>query len=225
MAKRQTKRLAPLLIIAAVLLGSLAIAGYWQRSGNRQSRVNAPPRQPQSNANVPLGAEPPHTLGSIDAPVMVEEFADFECPACASLQAVMKALKAEFGSRVVIVFRNYPVVSVHKHAMAAARAAEAAGLQGKFWEMHDLLYANQKTWHEAPDAIPMFEDYAGKIGLDLDRYRRDVDSEAVEKRITLDRQRASWIGVNGTPTVFLNGREVAMDSLTLENLRSLVNKQ
>jgi protein-disulfide isomerase len=220
------KRALPFILIVVVLIGALLAVVFLRRTPNQSSRAGAPASRPQpAKGDVRLGAEPPHALGSLDAPIMLEEFADFECPSCASLHLVMKAMKAEFGSRVVVVFRNYPMPSLHKHALAAARAAEAAGLQGKFWEMHDVLYTNQKTWHEASDAAPLFEGHAAQIGLNLDQYRRDVKSETVEKRITLDRQRASWIGVNGTPTVFLNGREVPSDSLTLEKLRALINTQ
>jgi protein-disulfide isomerase len=174
---------------------------------------------------VKLGAEPPHALGDAEAPVMVEEFGDFECSSCASVHPVLKSMKAEFGTRLVIVFREFPLVSVHAQALPAARAAEAAGLQGKFWQMHDMLYENQKVWHEASDAAPLFEQYAGALGLDLARFKRDLTSEAVEQRIQRDRERGNWIGVTGTPTVFVNGREAPFESLTVEQLRGLINAQ
>lgn len=92
-------------------------------------------------------------------------------------------MEREFGTRLRIIFREFPLVPTHVHALAAARAAEAAGLQGKFWEMHDLIYENQKDWHEAFDVRPIFEGYATKISLDLERYRRDITSPTVEQRI------------------------------------------
>jgi protein-disulfide isomerase len=156
---------------------------------------------------------------------MLEEFGDFECSPCGSLHPVLKSIKAEFGSRVVIVFREFALVSKHRHALEAAQAAEAAGLQGKFWEMHDLLYQNQKTWRESTDVWPIFEEYAIKIGLALDRFKQDISSETVNRRIAVDRQRGTWIGVIGTPTVFLNGREVPLESLTADKLRALINAE
>ncbi len=123
--------------------------------------------------------------------------------------------------------REFPLVSKHTHALAAAaaRAGEAVGLQGKFWEMHDLLYENQKTWHDASDPQRNFEEYATRIGLDLDRFKRDMLSEAVNQRVLFDRERGNWIGVNSTPTVFLNGREVPGGSLTSDKLRGLINAE
>jgi len=156
---------------------------------------------------------------------MIEEFGDFECPPCATLHPVLKAMKSEFGPRLVIVFRHFPMTTLHPHAMEAARVAEAAGLQGKFWDMHGLLYEDQKAWHEAANAGPLFENYASRIGLDIERFKQDLNNAVVDQRIRLDKERGYWIGVNGTPTVFLNGREVPADSLAAEKLRALINAQ
>src|SRR6266513_1855145 len=127
---------------------------------------------------------------------MLEEFGDFECPPCSALHPVLGTMKSEFGSRLVIVFRNYPMTTLHPHAMEAAHAAEAAGLQGKFREIHGLLYENQKPWHEASNAGPLSDDYANRIGLDLERFKQDLNSAVVDQRIRLDRERGQWIGVN-----------------------------
>lgn len=132
-------------------------------------------------------------------------------------------MEKEFGARLRVVFREFPLVPTHPHALAAARSAEAAGLQGKFWEMHDLLFENQKAWHKEVDARPTFEGYAKKLGLDLERFRRDISSQVVEQRIFQDGKRAHALGVKGTPTVFLNGREVPFESLAPEKLRVLIN--
>jgi len=132
-------------------------------------------------------------------------------------------MEREFGPRLQVIFREFPLVPTHPHALAAARAAEAAGLQRKFWEMHDLLYENQKAWHDAFDVRPIFESYATRIGLDLEQFRKDNTNEIVERRIFLDGKRAHALGVKGTPTVFLNGREVPFESLAPEKLRVLIN--
>jgi protein-disulfide isomerase len=124
-----------------------------------------------------------------------------------------------------IIFREFPLVPAHVHALAAARAAEAAGLQGKFWEMHDMIYEHQKDWHEAFDVRPIFEGYAKTIGLDMDQFQRDNTSEAVERRIFLDGKRGHSLGVQGTPTVFMNGREVPFQSLQQDELRKLINAE
>jgi protein-disulfide isomerase len=133
-------------------------------------------------------------------------------------------MKQEFGDRLQITFREFPLVPTHQHAVAAASSAEAAGLQGKFWEMHDMLYENQKEWHEAFDVRPIFEGYAKKIGLDVERFKTDVNSEPVAQRIFLDGKRGHSLGVKGTPTVFLNGREVPFESLPADKLRVLIKE-
>ncbi|MDQ3668483.1 MAG: DsbA family protein [Acidobacteriota bacterium] len=197
------------------------------RPANTSSAVNSAVASsspvPKSANSANPGAQPPHAIGPEDAPVTLEEFGDFECPPCALLHPVLKTMEKEFGPRLRVIFREFPLVPTHPHALAAARSAEAAGLQGKFWEMHDILFENQRTWHAEPDARSTFEGYAKKLGLDLERYRRDVTSQVVEQRIFLDRKRAHAIGVKGTPTVFLNGREVPFESLAPEKLRVLID--
>jgi protein-disulfide isomerase len=139
------------------------------------------------------------------------------------LHPILVDMHKEFGDRLRIIFREFPLVPNHQHALAAASAAEAAGLQGKFWEMHDKLYENQKTWHEVFDIRPIFEGYAKDIGLDVERYKQDVNSDQVAQRIFQDGKRGHSLNVKGTPTVFLNGREVPFESLPAEKLRVLID--
>ena len=224
------KRALPFVIIAAVLGAAIVTAWSLKRSAVETPPAVAPPPPTESSsastANQPdAGADPPHALGDPNAPVTLEEFGDFECPPCGALHPILKTMSGEFGPRLRIIFREYPLVPTHAHALAAARAAEAAGLQGKFWEMHDVLYENQPAWHEAFDVRPIFEGYATKIGLNLEQFRRDVNSEIVERRIFLDGKRGHALGVKGTPTVFLNGREVPFESLAPEKLRPLINSE
>jgi protein-disulfide isomerase len=230
------KRTLPFLIILAVLGVALGAGWYLTRSTNSSSSpsnavsitnsavANSTPA-PKIPTSANPGAQPPHTLGPEDAPVTLEEFADFECPPCGLLHPVMKTMEKEFGSRLRVVFREFPLVPTHPHALVAARSAEAAGLQGKFWEMHDLIFESQKIWHEEFDARPTFEGYAKKLGLDMERFKQDVSSQIVEQRIFLDGKRAHDVGVKGTPTVFLNGREVPFESLAPDKLRALINAE
>jgi protein-disulfide isomerase len=229
------KRLLPFVIILAVLAAALGTTWYLKRSasdpGARTAQASpktssATPAGPSEPAGpVDPGADPPHTIGPVDAPVQLEEFGDFECPPCGLLHPILQQMEKEFGSRIRIIFREFPLVPNHQHALAAAQSAEAAGLQGKFWQMHDLLYENQNSWHEAFDTRPIFEGYAKQIGLDFERYKQDLANEVVERRIFLDGQRGHSLGVKGTPTVFMNGREVPFESLPAEKLRVLINAQ
>jgi len=221
------RRALPIIIIIGVFGTSVFSVWYLRRPATEPPKVGTALTSAPTNRTGPaeLGAVPPHTLGDANAPVMLEEFGDFECSPCGSLHPILKNIKAEFGSRVVIVFREFALVSKHKHALEAAQAAEAAGLQGRFWEMHDLLYENQKTWRESNDVRPILEEFAIKTGLALDRFKQDISSDTVNRRIAADRQRGTWIGVIGTPTVFLNGREVPLDSLTADKLRASIDAQ
>ncbi len=231
------RKFLPLLIILAVL--GIALGAGWYLTRPKVA-TSGPPVTPQAGGNVPatsvsptpprptvaqLGAEPPHTIGPANAPVTLEEFGDFQCPPCGLLHPVLKDMEKEFGSQLRVIFRNFPLAQAHPHAISAARAAEAAGMQGKFWEMHDMIFENQRTWHSAFDARPTFEGYAVKLGLDMGKFRRDVVSSAVDQRIALDGRRASALGVTGTPTVFMNGREVPFESLPPERLRPLIQAE
>lgn len=222
------KRALPFLIIALVLAAAGVIA--WEM---KQSAVEAPIATPTSPTSVPAippkvgepGAEPPHAQGDAKAPVILEEFGDFQCPPCGAIHPILKTMQQEFGPALRIVFREFPLVPAHEHALAAARAAEAAGMQGKFWEMHDLIYENQKAWSNAFDVRPIFEGYATKIGLDLEKFKRDLSSETVAQRIFQDGKRGRSLGVQGTPTVFINGREVPFESLVPEKLRVVISSE
>src|SRR5438045_961992 len=113
-------------------------------------------------------AEAPHVHGPAKAPITFEEFADFQCPPCAALSEPINQMEHDYQSQLRVIFRNFPL-AVHAHALEAAYAAEAAALQGKFWEMHDVLYREQSSWAKAPDVGVLFTSYAGVIGLDLGR--------------------------------------------------------
>jgi protein-disulfide isomerase len=226
MSAQQTgglKRYLPLIIIGGVLLVAIVAGASMLRStdgpadsaGGAANRSGGPARQGAA-ATAPAagpvaiapGAEPPHVIGVSNAPVTLEEFGDYQCPPCGNLHPVLKRIEHDYGSRVRVVFRNLPLESIHKNAFLAARAAEAAGLQGKFWEMHDLLYERQKDWSGVPLPRPVFSGYARQLGLDIARFERDIDRPEVGVRIGADMRRADSLRVSSTPTVFLNGREL-----------------
>jgi protein-disulfide isomerase len=138
--------------------------------------------------------------GRQDAPVTLLEYGDFECPACAATRPVLAALLEEEPETVRLVYRHFPVTSIHPHAGLAAEAAEAAGAQGEFWYMHDMLFANQ-------DALEAFNlrDYAEAIGIDVSRFDRALRTHRYLPEVRTDFRRGARDGVNGTPTLFING--------------------
>jgi protein-disulfide isomerase len=141
-----------------------------------------------------------HVEGPADAPLTLVECGDYQCPYCGAAYPVVKRLQKTLEGKLRFVFRNFPLTQAHPYALIAAEAAEAAALQGKFWEMHDLLF-EQQTFLE-PEIIPL---WAKRIGLDLRKFKNDVRQDVVENRIKEDRQSGIRSGINGTPTFYING--------------------
>ncbi len=141
-----------------------------------------------------------HAEGTADAPLTLVEYGDYQCPYCGAAYPVVKRLQKWLGKKLRFVYRNFLLTQVHPYALIAAEAAEAAALQGKFWEMHDLLFEEQNLLK--PEIIPS---WAKRIGLNSDKFENDIKQGVVEKRIKEDRQSGIRSGVNGTPTFFING--------------------
>jgi len=141
-----------------------------------------------------------HAQGSPEARITLVEYGDYECPHCGAAYPIVKQIQEELGDDLRFVFRNFPLSETHPHALRAAQAAEAAALQGRFWEMHDTLFENQQRLGEV-----QLHRYAGAIGLDVQRFVLDLDSEAVAARVRSDFLSGVRGGVNGTPTFFVNG--------------------
>jgi len=141
-----------------------------------------------------------HAEGPAGAPVTLVEYGDYQCPYCGAAYPVVKRLQKKLGGKLRFVFRNFPVTQSHPYALIAAEAAEAAALQGKFWEMHDLLFEQQPFLK--PEVI---SEWAKELGLDLDTFGNDIKQGVVEKRIQEDRRSGIRSGVNGTPTFYING--------------------
>lgn len=214
------KRFLPFALIAIVLIA--AVAGGWiLLQSSRQSRnSNNPTPDPATEVH---GADPPHIRGNVNAPVTLEEFGDFQCGGCGAYHPELKKIEAEFGDRLRVIFRELPLVPAHEHALLAAQAAEAAGLQGKFWEMHDKLYENQAAWVDAKDLVPLFVDYAKQIGLNPDQFMKDLNGDKVAQRIFQDGKRAHAFNLKSTPTFFVNGKEAKGDKMKPEDLRQMIN--
>ena len=146
--------------------------------------------------------------GNSESKVSLVEYSDFQCPACGLYYPLVKQLTAEFGDRIEFTYRHFPLSQIHPNADIAARAAEAAGKQEKFWEMHDKLFENQRTWSGARDAKKLFIEYAGSLGLNTVQFEEDMDSREVKEKVRLDYKTGIDSGVNSTPTFFLNGKKI-----------------
>ena len=146
--------------------------------------------------------------GKIDSKIVVMEYSDFECSACKTYYPIMRELTAEFGDRVAFVYRHFPLIGLHTNAEFAARAAEAAKKQGKFWEMHDLLFEKQDEWAKVANLMPMFESYTKLLGISVEQFKTDFASKEVKDFVKAQRIHAIKSGLQGTPTFFVNGKQI-----------------
>jgi protein-disulfide isomerase len=213
------KRYLPFIIVGVVAL--LAIG-----SGAMLYRARRP--APVTNAKNPsvstkkTRTDRLHVRGQRDAAVTLEEYGDFQCPPCGTLSPVIDQIERDYHPRLRVVFRHFPL-PMHLHAAEAAYAAEAAGLQGRFWEMHDLLYREQSVWSKATDAQTIFNAYAGMLGLSVDRFKSDMQSAALKTAVELDHREGTERGVKSTPTVFINNLILAPTALTKPGLQAAID--
>lgn len=207
-------------LFLALAIIIILLLGYstWERKQNE-----AP-----SNVDIPKVSENPirnndHIIGRRDAKVTLIEYADLQCPACKAFEPILTKIATEHREdSFVYVYRYYPLLNMHSHAMVAAQYNEAAGLQGKFWEMNHMLYDKQGEWGEALDAVEKIKSYAKTLGLDMNKLVTDANSKEVETRITDNLKEAGKLGLKSTPSIMLNGVVITISSE--EDLRSKVQQ-
>ncbi len=180
--------------IGIVIAIIIAIAGFWF--------LTTPPEQTE-------GTPSNHTFGQGSTGVVLMEYADFQCPACRAYYPILQQVKEKYEAYITFQVRHFPLESIHKNARAAARAAEAAGNQGKFWEMHDMLFERQDFWKDSSDPLGIFEGYASEIGVeDIAKFGEDSRSSAVNAVINADLAEGRDVGVSSTPTFVLDGKKL-----------------
>ena len=161
-----------------------------------------------------------HIQGNINAPITLVEYGDYECPHCGAAYPVIKQIQKKLGKQLRFVFRNFPLSNIHPSAEIAAEASEAAAAQGKFWEMHDAIYENQNSLSEE-----MLFDLAENFGLDMKIFKKDLETKKYKSKVRKDFMSGVKSGVNGTPTLFINGERFDQGydgTLLLEALKSAV---
>jgi protein-disulfide isomerase len=200
----------PFLIIALVLLVAAAGTALLLKSNqdrNPSSRA-ADTQSPDKDKNIPA-----------DTAVTLEEFGDYQCPPCGQLHPTLKKLKQQYGANLNFIFRNLPLTKIHPNALAAAQAAEAARVQNRFWEMHDLLYENQALWKDDINPRSIFIKFAADLGLNIAQFTRDLEDKQIQMRIEADEDAAAKQGIEGTPTILINGRQLRAEMTTPEGVR------
>ncbi len=212
------KRYLPFLIVVLIALLTL-ISGIVLYRAERPPVLSISKEQVAPATN---SAESIHVRGNPDAPVTMEEFGDFQCPPCGKLAGTIAQLEHDYHPRLRVIFRNFPLAT-HAHAREAAVAAEAAGLQGRFWEMHDLLYREQPVWSKAENVRALFTAYAGMLGLNVERFEKDMAGDKAQARVKSDQKRGATLGVQNTPTIFLNDRAIPPTAANPDGLREAVD--
>ncbi len=162
--------------------------------------------QPPKSDSKALERGDSYKISSTSAKVTVVEFADFQCPACGAAHPIVKQILEQYQGKINFVYRHFPLPQ-HKNAELAAEAAEAAGEQGKFWQMHDLIFQNQKEWSESSQALDLFISYAKGLGLDEEKFKKALSENKFAEKIIRDKNDGSAVGVNSTPTFFINGQK------------------
>ena len=187
------------LIITGIITVAILVGGIFLLSKAGNSQQNTPAANPKL-----LIREDSYQTSSTSAQVTIVEFGDYECPACAQVNPIIKQVIKDYQDKVNFVFRNYPLPQ-HKNALIAAFAAHAAGEQGKFWEMHDKLYETQNDWSQSSSPLDIFADCAKSLDLDLDKFKSDVSSKKYQDKINQDVSDGNNLNITATPTFYING--------------------
>jgi protein-disulfide isomerase len=231
---KESKSNSPLLIIVGVLV--VAALGGWyyytSKASSPASRSNTAtntaankPKISTIPAGAPPGAQPPNQSGSQSASVRIEEFADFQCSSCAQVNPIFNEIKSTYGAKIHFVFRHFPLPN-HAKSYDAAVASEAAGMQNRFWDMQHQLLSNQQAWTNSPSHKEIWKAYAEKIGLDVAKWETDMLGIGAKSRVDADLTRAKAIGVNSTPTLYINGALVPYTEINdAQKLKGIIDAE
>jgi protein-disulfide isomerase len=164
-----------------------------------------------------------YVKGSASSTVVIMEYSDFQCPACRSYLPLVRQVTQEYGNRIAFVYRHFPLTGIHFNAELAARAAEAARKQGKFWEMHDILFEKQLEWEKESDVVKHFDNYAGLIGISVEQFKIDFNSDEVKNFVRGEMAHGRELGINATPTFYINGQKIT-NPRSIEEFRAAINQ-
>jgi protein-disulfide isomerase len=197
-------------VACVLVLGGLAYLSNKDRVDVSDVNANSILKSTENSGNVG-----DHVFGNKDAKVVLTEYGDFQCPGCGSAHPTVKALSQKYKDQLAFVFRNFPLTQIHPNARAAAAAAEVAGKEGKYWEMHDALYESQNSWKDtsADQRGSLFAGYAEQAGLKKSTFEANLskNSASVNRKINFDIALGRKVGVDATPTFFLNGKKLTSE--------------
>ena len=200
-----------ILAIVGLFIGLAFLGG----KGNKPTNVT-------KTLTAPVNEAVDHIKGPNTAKVTLVEYSDFQCPACAQYEPILRELASSFPNDLRIVYRHFPLIQIHANALPSAIASEAAAKQGKFWEMHDILFDRQSQWADEVSTESLFTDYAVSLDLDKNKFIADLTANDTLGRVMIDKSSAEDAGLGGTPTFFLNGTEAQLR--TLEEFKTAIQK-
>ena len=205
------------LVLILILWGLYVVA-------KKDTANNETPNQTPAALPVAVSASD-WSEGPDTAPLTIVEYSDFQCPACLAYYPVLKDIIAANPTKIKFVYRYYPIVSIHPNAIVSAQAAEAAGRQGAFWPMHDMLFDHQNDWKGVADPYSIFEGYAQSLKLDINKFKQDYSSADVRDKINGQLQAAADVGIRSTPTFFINGVQLTPPPSSLDEFKSIITQQ
>lgn len=182
------------------------------------------PSTPLEVKNLPAVSKEDFVRGNPNAKVTLIEYADFQCPACGVAYPQVKKFEEDFKNDLKVIYRFFPLTNTHQNSLISSQAAYAASLQGKFWEMHDMLFENQSGWSDSKDAKSIFIGYATKLGLDLKKFESDITSDSSTKFIMDEENKGLSVGINSTPTFFINGKQAQIVG-SFDELRKVIQDE
>lgn len=199
-----------IIVIAVIVLfaGAFALTKHKSNSGTKGTTTVNPTN---------------HTEGSTKSGVVLMEYGDYQCPACGQYYPILKQIYDKYQGQIIFQFRNFPLVQLHPNAFVAARVAEAADKQGKFWEMHDLLYENQQAWGPSSSPNTFFLGYAKQLGLDTVKFQQDMMAQATNDLINADIAEGQKLGANSTPTFAINGKKLETNPRSVDEFNKLID--
>jgi protein-disulfide isomerase len=200
-------------VIVVVLLGGLVYLSKQDNVDVSTVNVEKPLAASEQSGNIA-----DHVFGKKDSKAVLVEYGDFQCPGCGGAHPQIKAISEEYKDKITFIFRNFPLTSIHPNARAAAAAVEAAGLQGKYWEMHNIVFENQQNWENATteQRDGLFAEYAVEAGANKDQFTKDLANPNIDKKISFDQALGKKVNVSGTPTFYLNG--TVLDKTVTNNI-------
>lgn len=201
------------LVVMAVLI--LVFVGFVVVKGQKDKQNN------QGNSSV---QPTEHKSGAGKKKVTLLEYGDFQCPVCGEYFPILEQVRKKYGDDITFQFRHFPITQIHQNAMSAHRAAEASAKQNKFWEMYELLYQRQQAWSSSQNASQIMEDYASELGMNVEQFKNDYKSTEINALINADYAAGQKIGVEGTPTFFINNEKVTSSPRSVDDFSKLIDE-